>query len=175
MRKYGFLCAMLIGGLAGSAIAQDQASATLDGKTISVKYAAPSMKGRKIFGATVPYGKVWEIGENAPAALHTESDLAFFGLLIPKGDYSLYVLPDATAKWQLIVNKQTGPKAAAYNQKLDMGRVPMTITKSPTLIEKCRVTITKSAAMAGKLELAWENTIATIPFSLDFVPADREW
>jgi hypothetical protein len=174
MKKYGFLCAILIGGLAGSAIAQDQASAVLDGKAISIKYAGASMKGRKIFGTTVPFGKVWGIGENGPAALHTESELAFFGVFVPKGDYSLYVLVDA-AKWQLVINKATGAKAATYDPKQDLGRVPMTMSKSPTPIEKCRVTITKSAAMAGKLEIAWENTIATIPFSLDFVPADREW
>ena len=110
MRKCGFLCAVLIAGLAGLAAVQDQASTTIQGKTIAIKYSAPSMKGRKIFGETVPYNKVWRIGDNSAATLHTDSDLVFSGI----------------------------------------------------------------AALAAKLELAWESTIASVPFHLDYA-ADREW
>jgi hypothetical protein len=132
------------------------------------------MKGRKIFGAAVPYNQAWGIGESAPAVLHTEADLAFFGMMVPKGDYSLYVLVDAN-KWQLIVNKQTGAKAVTYNPKMDVGRVTMTMGKAAAPVEKCKLTLTKTAALAGKLELAWENTVAAVPFRLDVAAADREW
>jgi len=43
-------------------------SQTVNGKTISIHYSAPSMRGRKIFGVVVPYGKVWRTGAN-PARL----------------------------------------------------------------------------------------------------------
>lgn len=173
MKKCGFLCAVLIAGLAGLAVAQDQASTTIQGKTIAIKYSAPSMKGRKIFGETVPYNKVWRIGDNSAATLHTDSDLVFSGISVPKGDYSLYVLVDPN-KWQLIINKQTGPGALTYNAKMDLGRVPMTMGKVPAPVETCKMTITKTAALAAKLELAWESTIASVPFHLDYA-ADREW
>src|SRR5437667_11394297 len=35
-----------------------------DGKTITVDYSSPRMKGRKIFGELVPYGEVWRTGAN---------------------------------------------------------------------------------------------------------------
>ena len=173
MTKCGFLYGVLIAGLAGSAIAQEQASTTIQGKTISIKYSAPSAKGRKIFGGVVPYNQVWRIGEASGATLHTDSDLVFYGLSVPKGDYSLYVLVDP-AKWQLIINKQTGAKAAAYNAKMDVGRVPMTMGQAPAAVETCKMTFTKTAALAAKLELSWENTIASVPFHIDYA-ADREW
>lgn len=173
MRKCGFLCAALI-GLVGGAYAQQQTSLAIEGSTISIKYSAPSMKGRKIFGTTVPNGQVWKIGESAPAAFHTDTDLVFYGLTVPKGDYSLYVLVDP-AKWQLVINKQTGAKAAVYNPKMDVGRVPMTMSKAPAPIETCRIAFTKTAALAAKLEVAWENTVATVPFHLGFMTPDREW
>ena len=174
MNKCGFLCAVLVAGLAGPALAQEQVvSTTIQGKTITVKYASPSMKGRKIFGGVVPMNQVWRIGDSSPAALHSDSDLVFYGLTIPKGDYSLYVLVDPT-KWQLIINKQTGPKAATYNAKMDVGRVPMTMGKAPAPVETCKITLPKTAALAAKLELSWENTIASVPFHIDFA-ADREW
>jgi hypothetical protein len=174
MKKCGFVCAALIAGFAGSVFAQQQTSLAIEGSTISVKYSAPSMKGRKIFGATVPYNQVWRIGESAPAALHTDTDLVFYGMTVPKGDYSLYVLVDPN-RWQLIVNKQTGPKAAVYNPKLDVGRVPMTMGKASAPVETCKFALTKTAALAAKLELAWENTVATVPFHLAFLTPDREW
>src|ERR1035441_5963317 len=105
--------------LAPAVRAQEQVSVVIQGKTITVKYAAPAMNGRKIFGAAVPYGQVWRIGDKAAPALHTDADLAFYGLTVPKGDYTLYVLP-AADKWQLIVSRQTG--AAAYDPKMDVGR-----------------------------------------------------
>ncbi len=33
-----------------------ETSATIGGKTVTVEYSAPSMRGRRIFGGLVPYG-----------------------------------------------------------------------------------------------------------------------
>jgi len=152
--------------------AQEQVSVVIQGKTVAVKYAAPSMNGRKVFGAAVPYGQVWRIGDKAAPALHTDGDLAFYGLTVPKGDYTLYILPTAD-KWQLIISRQTG--AAAYDPKMDVGRAPMTLEKAPAPVETCKVALTKTAALSGKLELSWENVVASVPFRIDMVGSDREW
>ena len=42
-----------------------ETSQTVDGKTVSIHYNAPSVRGRKIFGGLVPYDKVWRTGANA--------------------------------------------------------------------------------------------------------------
>jgi hypothetical protein len=140
---------------------------------LAVRYTPPSRKGRKIFGGVVPYGQVWSIGER-PVTLHAEADMQFNGFSLFKGDYTVYVLVDADS-WQLILNKQTGPKAAVYDPKLDMGRVKMTLAKASAPIETCKITLTKTADLAGKLEVAWENTVASVPFYLDRVAVDKEW
>lgn len=158
--------------LAANLSAQQQTSVALQGKTIEVRYAAQSMNGRKIFGATVPYGQVWRIGEKAAPAFHTEADLAFYGLTVPKGDYTLYVLP-AAGKWQLIISHHKG--AGAYDPKMDLGRVAMTLEKTAAPVEASRITLTKTAALSGKLELSWENVVASVPFRIDLVSPDREW
>jgi len=169
---FGALAAMVL--MAGVAAHAQQSAVTLDGKTITVKYAPSAMKGRKIFGTAVPYNQVWKIGETSAATLHTDADIVFKGVTVPKGDYSLYVLV-AADKWQLVINKQTGPKAATYNPKFDVGRVAMTLAKPPAAVENSRLTLTKSAAMAAKIEIAWENTTATAQFHLDRVAGDSEW
>ena len=40
------------------------AEVTLKGKKVAVDYSRPSMKGRKVVGGLVPYGKVWRTGAN---------------------------------------------------------------------------------------------------------------
>jgi len=134
-----------------------EASVTVGGKKITIKYSAPSVRGRKIFGELEPYNKVWRAGANEATALHTDADLQIKTLRVPKGDYTLCVWLDPK-QWQLIVNKQTGQWGTEYDKSQDLGRVPMDMSKPPALIEKYKVTLT-----ATKLQLEWENTIASVP------------
>jgi hypothetical protein len=138
---------------------------TISGKPLAIKYSAPSMRGRKIFGELEPYGKVWRAGANAATSFHTDADLVVGGLAVPKGDYTLYVLLDER-QWQLIVNKETGQWGLTYNQPMDLGRVKMTMSKPSAPIETYKMTLSKTGAKTGKLELAWENTVASVPLEV---------
>ncbi|RPI29773.1 MAG: DUF2911 domain-containing protein [Acidobacteria bacterium] len=142
-----------------------ETSVTIDGKMISIKYSAPSMRGRKIFGGLEPYGKVWRAGANAATAFHTDADIDLGGLAVPKGDYTLYVWL-AEDQWELIVNKQTGQWGTRYDQQMDLGRVKMKMSKPPAPIETFKITLSEAGAHAGNLEMAWENTTASVPFTV---------
>src|ERR1035437_848361 len=87
-----------------------ETSVTLGGKAITIKYSAPSVKGRKIFGgsdALQPDNTVWRAGANNATALHTDGDITVGNLSVPAGDYTLYAFLDPKG-WQLVVSKQTG-------------------------------------------------------------------
>jgi hypothetical protein len=137
----------------------------ITGKSIVINYSAPSMRGRKIFGGLEPYGRVWRAGANDATALHADAPLDVRGLAVPKGDYSLYVWLDQK-QWQLIVNKETGQSGLDYNQKSDLGRVPMDMRKPPAPVETYKMTLSTAGGNQGKLELAWENTVASVPFTV---------
>lgn len=139
-------------------------SIKLGGHRIEVKYSAPSMRGRAIFGALVPYGKVWRAGANDATALRTDVDLDLGGLAVPKGSYTLFALPYAD-RWLLIVNKQTGQTGLQYDEARDLGRVPMTLGKTRKPVEKYRMTLAKTGDASGELRLEWENTTASVAFS----------
>jgi hypothetical protein len=174
MIRSALMCAALTIALAASGSAQQQkrqplsppanTSVTIAGKTVSIKYSAPSMRGRKIFGELVPYGKVWRAGANAATALHTDADLDLNGLAVPKGDYTLFVLPEAD-QWTLIVSKETGQWGLAYKENMDLGRVKMTMSKSAAPVETYKMTLSGNGN-SGKLQLEWENTVATVPFQV---------
>jgi hypothetical protein len=143
---------------------------TINGKTISIKYHAPSVHGRKIFGpdglirqdSTYP---VWRAGANEATALHTDADLNIGALAVPKGDYTLFILPEP-GKWQLIVNKQTGQWGLEYHQNQDLGRVPMTTIKAPALVETFKMTLSSTGGNSGKLQAEWENVAASVPITV---------
>src|SRR5579872_6749144 len=140
-------------------------SVTIDKRKITIKYSSPSMRKRVIFGGLVPYGKIWRAGANDATALQTEADLQMGDLKVPKGNYTLFVWP-TTTQWLLIVNKQTGQSGLEYHQEQDLGRVAMTLSKPPKTLEHYKMTLTKTAADEGQLELAWGNTVATVSFKV---------
>src|SRR6186997_2562726 len=53
--------------------------------SIDLIYSRPGMKGRKIFGDLVPYGKVWRTGANNATTLTFADDVAIGGTKIPAG------------------------------------------------------------------------------------------
>jgi hypothetical protein len=160
--------------IASAVVKPEQTSVMYGDCMFIVRYTPPSVNGRKIFGGVVPYGKVWAIGETAPVTLHAEADMQFGDFSLFKGDYSVYILPDNDS-WHLIFNRQTGAKAIAYDPSQDIGRIKMTVAKSASSVETCAITLTKTGELAGKLQLAWENTTATVPFYLDRAAIDKEW
>lgn len=168
------ICGALVAA-AGLASAQSPAateSKTIGGKKIEIKYCSPRVNHRagKIFGKdglishdqTYP---AWRAGANDATALHTDADLKIGNLTVPKGNYTLFVDISNPDQWQLIVNRQTGQWGLTYNKAQDLGRVKMTMSKPPAMVEDLKYTITALGGAKGKLELAWENHIASVAFT----------
>ncbi|MGB7761165.1 MAG: DUF2911 domain-containing protein [Bryobacteraceae bacterium] len=139
------------------------------GKQIRISYHSPSMHGRQIFGGLVPYDKVWRAGANQATLLHTDLDLTIGNLAVPKGDYSIYILPEEK-QWTLIINTQTGQWGikmggdTTEDPAKDLGRVAMTMSKPAAPVETFAITLVKDGDQ-GKLAMAWENTVATVAFA----------
>lgn len=133
------------------------ASVTLNGKSVTVKYSAPSMRGRKVVGELVPYGSIWRTGANAATTLVTAANLKIGTLSVPAGTYTLYTLPSAS-KWLLIVNKQTGQWGTEYKMDRDLGRTPMTSVPVSTPQETMSISFENTEGATTQLHVKWENT-----------------
>jgi hypothetical protein len=147
-----------------------ETSVTIGGKLISIKYSAPSLRGRKMFGpdgriSTDPTWPVWRTGADDATALHTDASLNIGGLDVPAGDYTVFTLVNV-APWQLIINKQTKQWGLEYKKDMDLGRVPMTVTKPSASIETCKITLSAAGGNKGKLQIEWENVVASVPFTV---------
>lgn len=148
-----------------------QTSITLGGKALGIHYSAPSVRGRKIFGpggllSQDPTYPAWRAGANSATAFHTDADLDIGGLNVPKGDYTLYAWIADPDNWQLIVSRETGQWGLTYNPKMDLGRVKMTMSKPPAPVETYKMILSATGPKTGKLQLEWENHIASVPITV---------
>jgi hypothetical protein len=140
-------------------------SATIGGKKISVEYYAPSAHGRKIMGGLVPYGQVWCTGANYATAITSDAALQMGDLKLPKGSFSIWTLP-TEKEWTLIINKETGQFHLNYKSSLDFGRTRMNLKTLTTPVETFRIELRQDGGNKGTLALLWEQTEASIPFTV---------
>jgi len=142
------------------------------GRRVYIDYGRPSMRGRRIMGGLVPYGRVWRTGANAATTLVTDVDLELGGTALPRGTYTLYSIPTAEG-WTLIVNRQTGQWGTQYEPARDFARIPMRVSRLPTPVEQFTMSLERNRAGAGTLALSWENTRAWLPFRVATAAAPR--
>jgi hypothetical protein len=131
------------------------------GKSITVDYSSPRMKGRKIFGELVPFGKVWRAGANEATTFVTDTDLTVGGKAVPAGSYTIFTVPEAD-KWTLVISKKTGEWGTAYpGPDNDLARVDMKVSKLAAPAENFTIAFDKGAA-GCTLRMEWENTRASV-------------
>jgi len=140
-----------------------QASVKIGAATVTIDYARPSMRGRKIMGGLVPFDKVWRTGANAATTLKTDAALEIGGVAVPAGTYTLYTLPGEKA-WKLIINKQTGQWGLQYDQAQDHARIDLKVEPIPQPVEQFTITLAGTGAKAGLLLMEWESTKLSVPF-----------
>lgn len=135
------------------------ATVTLNGKALTIHYNSPRMRGRKIMGELVPYGKVWRTGANPATSLVTDGPIRIGTLDVPAGKYTLYTLPTAPGNpWQLIINKQTGQWGTEYHQEQDLGRTPLRSATLPSPQENMSISFEHTTANSTELHIRWETT-----------------
>jgi hypothetical protein len=139
------------------------ATTTLAGKTLTIHYNTPHMRGRKIMGGLVPYGEVWRTGANPATTLITPVDLMIGTLLVPAGTYTLFTLPKSATEWEFIVSKKTGEWGIPYPEGSDLGRTPMKVGTLPAPQEVMSISFEHTMGNKTELHVKWETTDVSIP------------
>jgi len=122
------------------------------------------MKGRKIFGELIPYGKVWRAGANEATTFVLTSGVTLGGKSVPAGSYTIFTIPNED-KWTLIISKKTGEWGEPYpGEADDFARVDMKASKLPAPVENFTISFDQSGATCT-MHLDWEATRASIEIS----------
>jgi hypothetical protein len=134
-----------------------------DGKTITVDYSQPSMKGRKIYGGLVPFGEPWRTGANEATTFVPTTDVTIGGQPVPAGNYTLYTLP-GEKDWKLILSKKTGQWGIPYPEGQDFGRFDMKTEGIDIPMEKLTISFLRNDKSKDvcRLRIDWEKTRAYV-------------
>ncbi len=71
---------------------------------ITVTYSRPVARGRKLFGALVPYDQVWNPGADQATAISVSRDVTINGQALRAGKYSIWAIPRAD-EWTMIFSR----------------------------------------------------------------------
>jgi Protein of unknown function (DUF2911) len=131
---------------------------------ITLKYFRPSLKGRKMFGETLPYGSAWRTGANNATTLTFKEEVTVAGTKVPAGEYALYTIPGAT-EWTVILNKNTklGGSTHQYKAEEDVARFQVKPTKAAATTETLTINFADLTTTSANLEIVWENTAVKFP------------
>ncbi|MBC6492426.1 hypothetical protein BC349_15300 [Flavihumibacter stibioxidans] len=134
---------------------------------VEVSYSRPAMRGRKVFGDLVPFGKVWRTGANNATTITFGEDVMVGDKAVPAGKYGLLTIP-GPAEWTVILSKQldvTSP--AAYKQDQDVARITVKAEKLPISVENFMILFDNVQPTSMNLEIVWENTGVSVPVKAD--------
>ena len=136
---------------------------------LKVFYNRPFKKNREIFGALVPYGKVWRTGANEATTFETNKSIIIEGKRLNPGTYSFWTIPDSTT-WTVILNSQYGQWGinhkgeANRDPAFDVLSIPVHAVKQKRVFEQFTIAFEKVGEDA-EMVLLWDNTVVSIPFS----------
>ncbi len=134
---------------------------TIGTTDMTITWSRPGVKGRKIWGALVPYGQVWRTGANEATTIAFSDEVSINGQKLPAGTYSLHTIP-GEKEWTLIFNSVANQWGSySYDQTKDTLRVkamPTAASFTEWLTFEAPVVSTDQATVS----LRWENI--AVPF-----------
>ena len=93
--------------------------------TITIDYNRPVARGRELFGALVPFGRIWCPGADSCTTITLTTDIKLEGRALAAGTYSLWAQPGAD-RWTMIVNRAHPVFHTKYPADEDVFRVQVT-------------------------------------------------
>ena len=135
------------------------------GTKITVEYNRPVARGRDLFGALVPYDRVWCPGADDCTTLSISTPIKIESQDLPAGTYTVWARPGAD-KWSIILNRahpvfHTRYESVADQNALTLEVTPRTGSHMETLVFYFPVVNGRHA----ELVLQWGTVI--VPLSLD--------
>ena len=140
--------------------------AQIAGTHFIIKYHAPGVRGRTIWGGLVPYGEVWVTGAHSATSLELDKDVMINGTKVPACKYAFFTIP-GQEKWTLILNKNWDQHLADdYDAKEDIVRldvIPETLT---SVQERLKYSINDKRNSEASIDVSWEKVKISLPVKL---------
>ena len=137
---------------------------------VEVVYSRPHVKGptrkeeRVIWGALVPYEKVWRTGANNVTKFTADGDITVEGQKLAAGSYGLFTIP-GKEEWTVIFNKQStgGPDYSAEKDVLRVKAKP----QASEMHELFTIGFPQVTSNSAVLALQWEKLSVSVNLGAD--------
>lgn len=140
--------------------------AQIGGTHLTIKYYAPAVRGRTIWGGLVPYGEVWVTGAHSATSLEFDKDVTINNTKVPAGKYAFFTIP-GHKKWTLILNKNWEQHLADdYDAKDDIVRVGVTPETLTSVRERLKYSILDKGNSEVSIDVSWEKVKVSLPVKL---------
>ena len=132
------------------------------GARVEIIYRRPVARGRMLFGALVPWGRIWTPSADTAARFTTSQALEINGSKLAAGSYSVWAIPDSSS-WTLVFNSVAEVFHLRYPEGRDVLRVKATPAHGEH-VETLLFAFPMVDADSARLELRWGTTI--VPLSI---------
>lgn len=133
-----------------------EASATIGEVDLQVKYSAPSVRDRIVWGGLVGYDRVWVTGAHSATSVQFDEDIYFNDNRVAAGKYAFFTIPGRES-WTVILNENWDQHLAdEYDPDLDVLRLEV-LPEPNEFTEQLRYSVSGSPDGTGLLEFAWEE------------------
>lgn len=130
---------------------------------ITIEYNRPVARGRELFGALVPWGRVWCPGADTCTSIQTSTDIKVDGQTLAAGTYSLWAEPQPE-RWTIIFNRVNPVFHTRYPAGQDVLRIQPTPRKGSHM-ETLTFYFPVVDGKHAELVLHWGTTI--VPMAID--------
>jgi hypothetical protein len=124
---------------------------------IEIIYRRPVARGRELFGALVPYGRVWSPSADSAAVFTTTTALDLAGSELPAGRYAVWAIPDRDM-WTVIFSSRVPVFHLRYRDDKDVLRVRVA-PKAGDHMETLGFYFPMVDADSAVLNLHWGKTV----------------
>jgi hypothetical protein len=135
-------------------------SQLIAGTRVEVIYRRPVARGRALFGALVPYGRIWTPSADSAARFTVSTPVEINGSALPAGSYSLWAIPDS-ASWTIVFNREP----AAFHLRYPEGHDALRVDAKPRQgehVETLMFSFPVADADSARLELTWGTTVVPL-------------
>ena len=130
---------------------------------VTIDYARPSVRGRKIFGDLVPYNVLWRTGANRNTLITFSHDVVISGQLLSKDTYALYTTPKKDAWMVYFYNKTDNWGTPAQWDEEQISLAVRAEVQDVSHTETFRISIENITLDTADLQLTWEKTAIQLP------------
>ena len=134
---------------------------------VTLEYSRPSMKGRKIFGDLVPYGKMWRAGANKNTTVTFSDDVSVNGETLKAGSYAIFITPNKES-WDVVFYSDTNNwgTPAKWDDSKVAAKASVKVYEMPMDVETWTIGFDDLTNNSASIGFVWENTYAAVTFKV---------